>query len=225
MERIITKDGSVTYRSEKYDETYHSVTGAVEEAFKKFIGPCPVDEYALHGEVRVLDVCFGLGYNSSAAIDKIREANPDARIVVVGLENDTEIMRKVSGLSPPMKSYRIIQRMVHDHYYYADKRIRVKVLLGDARQTLPSVRECFDIILHDPFSPKKCPELWTLEFFSELRKHINPGGVLTTYSCARIVRDNLRKAGFSVEDGPCVGRRAPSTVARPVCAQNNISGQ
>jgi tRNA U34 5-methylaminomethyl-2-thiouridine-forming methyltransferase MnmC len=39
------------------------------------------------------------------------------------------------------------------------------------------------------------------------------GGKLATYSCARVVRENLVAAGFSVSDGPCVGRRAPGTVA------------
>ena len=38
--------------------------------------------------------------------------------------------------------------------------------------------------------------------------------ILATYSCARIVRDNLKEAGFEVFDGPSVGRRAPSTIAK-----------
>jgi len=39
------------------------------------------------------------------------------------------------------------------------------------------------------------------------------GGILTTYSCASIIRKNLREAGFLVKDGPVVGRKAPSTIA------------
>ena len=42
---------------------------------------------------------------------------------------------------------------------------------------------------------------------------MNKKGILTTYSCARQVRENLKKAGFIVKDGPCVGRRAPATIA------------
>ena len=44
-------------------------------------------------------------------------------------------------------------------------------------------------------------------------KIVKKGGVLATYSCAKIVRENLIAAGFEVKDGPCVGRRAPSTIA------------
>ena len=63
---------------------------------------------------------------------------------------------------------------------------------------------------------KKNPELWTEEFFKQLRKLIKPDGILTTYSCAGNVRRNLKAAGFQVKDGPCVGRRSPSTIAAPV---------
>jgi len=62
-------------------------------------------------------------------------------------------------------------------------------------------------------TPKKCPELWTFEFFSDIKKVMKKGGVLATYSCARSVRENLIQAGFHVKDGPCVGRWAPSTLA------------
>jgi len=58
------------------------------------------------------------------------------------------------------------------------------------------------------------PELWTEELFSEIFKRCANGCVLTTYSCARIVRDNMKKVGFEVLDGPCVGRKSPSTIAR-----------
>ena len=36
---------------------------------------------------------------------------------------------------------------------------------------------------------------------------------LATYSCAGQVRRNLKEVGFKIKDGPCVGRRAPSTIA------------
>ena len=65
----------------------------------------------------------------------------------------------------------------------------------------------------DPFSPPKNPELWTESFFREVKKLMKPKAILATYSCARIVRDNLKKAGFIVKDGPIIGRRSPSTLA------------
>ncbi len=216
MKRIITKDGSITFHSDRYDENYHSLSGAAEEAFKKYAEPSELATRAEKDRISILDVCFGLGYNTAAALEMIWAANPDCEVFVVGLENDTAIMKNIRGLNPPMKSYRLIKKLVHSNYYHNDGRLKLKVLVGDARKMLPKLTDKFDIVFHDPFSPKKCPELWTEEFFSELRKHINPGGVMTTYSCARKARENMKKAGFAVTDGPCVGRRAPSTIALPL---------
>ena len=46
MKCIITKDGSVTFYSEEYKESYHSVSGAIEESLKKFVEPCKIKELA-----------------------------------------------------------------------------------------------------------------------------------------------------------------------------------
>ena len=81
MRKIITKDGSITFHNELYDETYHSTSGALEEAFEKFAKPCKLKD-----GMKVLDVCFGLGYNSLAAISL-------ANVEVVALENDPLILK------------------------------------------------------------------------------------------------------------------------------------
>ena len=82
--------------------------------------------------VSILDVCFGLGYNSAAAIDKIMEVNPECKIIIVGLEKDEKILRKIPGLSPQIKSYEIIKDMVKNNYSHENKNIRVNLLVCDA---------------------------------------------------------------------------------------------
>ena len=89
------------------------------------------------------------------------------------------------------------------------------MLLDDARETIHEINEV-DIVFLDPFSPKVCPELWEEEFIKNISRKMKPGAVLTTYSCARIVRDNLKKAGLTVTDGPRIGRRGPSSVAKKI---------
>ncbi len=215
MKKVVTGDGSITFHNEQYDEAYHSVTGAVEEAFKKFVEPTHITNLAELGMVSILDVCFGLGYNSAAAIDKIMEVNPECKIIIVGLEKDEKILRKIPGLSPQIKNYSIIKEMVKNNYDYDKDNIRINLLVCDALDAVKRLKLRFDIIFHDPFSPKKNPELWTEDFFKQLRKLIKKEGILTTYSCAGIVRRNLKAAGFEVKDGPCVRRRSPSTIAYP----------
>lgn len=58
-----TEDGSFTLRSDGPDgqsETMHTQHGAVGEAIQKFAEPSKLLE---KGDVNVLDICSGLGYN------------------------------------------------------------------------------------------------------------------------------------------------------------------
>lgn len=205
MKEIITNDNSITFFNEEYQEAYHSITGAIEESFKKFVEPCNIKKVS---KIKILDICFGIGYNSAAAIETIRKINPECKIIIYALENDKKILEKIENLNPKLKHYNTIKE-VAKNYKYKKENIEINLILGDARETIKKIKEEFDIVFLDPFSPKKCPELWTVEFFKDIKLK----GILTTYSCAKTVRENLKKAGFEVRDGPSIGRKSPSTIA------------
>ena len=207
LKQRVTKDNSITLFNEEYQEYYHSVHGAIEEAFEKFVKPCKIAELAKTGKIKILDVCFGMGYNSAAAIEIALESNPDCKIEIIGLENDQKIIDEMKNLNPPLKYYDLLNGKK------TDERIKLKIILGNAKEKIKELNEKFDAVFLDPFSPKVCPELWTKEFFADIKKVMKPDAILTTYSCARIVRDNLKSVGFKVKDGPCVGRRGPATIA------------
>lgn len=204
MKKIITRDSSVTLFNEKYQEHYHSHTiGAIEEAFVKFAEPANIKE-----GMKILDICFGLGYNSLAAISFSK------KIEIVGLENDIGILDKIKTMKVPSKfeqDYEIIRKAA-SNLGYDKEGLKIRIILGDALETIKNCGEGFDAVFLDPFSPKKCPELWTKEFFDEIYKIMNKDGILTTYSCATSVRRNLKDAGFEVRDGPVFGRKSPATI-------------
>lgn len=223
MEKVITQDQSVTFRNEQYQETYHSVSGAKEEAIKKFVEPCNFEVLAQQGKLRILDICFGLGYNTAAALDAIHSVNANCKVWIVGLENDPAILQKMLEIDATVfASYPQLQAMIktkqpfffNEILTHQDGLVRFELLLGDARERIKLLDTFqFDCVFLDPFSPQKCPELWTLDFFKDIFASMKSGGILTTYSCARSVRDNLVSAGFEVKDGPVVGRKAPATIA------------
>jgi tRNA U34 5-methylaminomethyl-2-thiouridine-forming methyltransferase MnmC len=213
MKLVKTKDNSFTFFSEKYQEHYHSLSGAEEEAVKKYAEQSNLKELSKKGIIKILDVCFGIGYNSAAAIDEIWKNNKGCKIEIVGLENDLKIIEKISELNPNFKNYFLIKKLNKNNLEVNERNIMIKLLIGDARETIKGIKEKFDTVFLDPFSPKKCPELWSYEFFSDIYDRMNKNSALVTYSCARIVRDNLKKAGFDVKDGANVGRYAPSTIA------------
>lgn len=211
IEKVTTKDGSVTYHDSGFCETYHSTSGAKEEADKKYAETCGI---ASRDSVDILDICFGLGYNSAAAIDRFK----GKRMSIVALEIYPGIIGEIKQLCKD-KEYPFkcadIMRAVAEKNKYADKTVSVNLIMGDALTTIKPLRSAsFDVVFLDPFSPKRCPELWTEEFFREIYRVMRKQSMLATYSCAGVVRRNLKAAGFVVEDGPRVGRRSPSTVAR-----------
>jgi tRNA U34 5-methylaminomethyl-2-thiouridine-forming methyltransferase MnmC len=209
MEKVITKDGSFTYYNKEFSEHYHSISGAKEEALKKFVLPS-LKDYKIKNEIKILDICFGLGYNSAAAIDEIKKIN-NVKIKIIALENDKEILNKILENNIDFKNYDIIKKSIKNNYN--DENVSIKMILGDALEEIKKLNEEFDFIFHDPFSTKKMPNFWTEDFFKEEFRLLKKNGRLTTYSCARLIRDNLKKAKFKTYDVAPVGRRAPSTLA------------
>ena len=68
--------------------------------------------------------------------------------------------------------------------------------------TLFSLKEKFDLIYFDAFSPDAQPELWEDAVFENMAAHCNPKAVLTMYSAKGAVRRSLQRAGFRIERIP-----------------------
>ncbi len=65
----ITEDGSTGLYNVEINDIYHSKTGAYKEAIQKFIEPANIKNIAENNnEIKILDICYGLGYNSKAII-------------------------------------------------------------------------------------------------------------------------------------------------------------
>jgi hypothetical protein len=66
-----TQDGSVGLYSPIYNDIYHSATGALTEAYEKFILPIDWEILAQKKTINVLDICYGVGYNSKSFLNFI----------------------------------------------------------------------------------------------------------------------------------------------------------
>ena len=93
-------------------------------------------------------------------------------------------------------------------------RLRLEVIKGDARETLPEWQGQSDAWFLDGFSPAKNPELWTAELMGEVANHTAPNGTAATYTAAGFVRRGLSESGFDVERVPGFGRKRHMTRAR-----------
>lgn len=229
MKRVKTEDGTVTLYNKSYKELYHSKGGAVEEAIKKYVEPCRIVKLAAKGKkLRVLDICFGIGYNAIAAIDAAQPSG--CAVEVISLELHKDVLREIGSLKPPLKNYNlaksVAKRCLKPQARQASVRSGKTLLslrLGDARKTIQRLPGKFDAVFLDPFSVPKNPQLWSKDFFEAIRKLMTDSAVLATYSCAGIVRAGLVNAGFHITNGPELVKRRSSTLASKTAFEEDIT--
>lgn len=221
---VPTKDGSLTFFSHRFNESFHSLAGAYTEAIGKFVKPTQLVAKAQQlasgsARLKILDVCYGLGYNSAAALDTIWHTPSPCGIELIGLELDQNVPLAAvlaGGLADWSEPVQAVLSALATQKIYMDHRLQSHLLIGDARHTLQNViQKGFqaDAIFLDPFSPPHCPQLWTVEFIELLSRCLAPTGLLATYSCAAAVRNALKLAGLQIASSVPVGRRAPGTLA------------
>lgn len=213
-----TADGSYTFFSPEFQETFHSLRGAKQEAEEKFIIPCDLAQKARQQScLKILDICYGLGYNTAAALETIWKSNPHCQVEMIGLESNLDVpqatinheLLKVWSSPIPELLTTFAQETSLNHPL-----IKAELLIGDGRQTIQQViKKGFlaDAIFLDPFSPPHCPQLWTVEFLSLVSQCLHREGRLATYSCAAAMRTALSLAGLCYTS--TMGMKRRSTVA------------
>ena len=213
-----TKDGSYTFFSDEFQEAFHSFHGAKQEAELKFVQPTLIKEIAQHrNSIRILDICYGLGYNSAAAMEAIWQVNSQCHIELVALEISAAVPQQAIANNLLNQWRSPIPQLLAElsqTYSVSGDFFQGSLLLGDARQTIQQLKAWqADAIFLDPFSPPKCPQLWTVEFIAQVARCLAPQGRLATYSCAAAVRSALLLAGLKIASTRGVGRKSPGTVA------------
>ena len=200
-----TADGSFSLHSDSFAESFHSSDGALEEANSKFVLPAQLDRFPDGRDLRVLDVCFGLGYNTAALMSALpHRGGPSFQCW--GLELDQSPLRLAlaeptfQALWPPHVVACLGALSAEGCWQDSDRQQSVQMLWGDARQQLQNLPKDLqlDLILLDAFSPGKCPQLWSEEFLQSLASLLAPGGRLLTYCRAAAVRNSLRHAGLEL---------------------------
>jgi tRNA U34 5-methylaminomethyl-2-thiouridine-forming methyltransferase MnmC len=209
-----TQDGSLTFFSALYGETCHSLCGAKAEAELKFVVPTGiVQKGKQQGEVHILDVCFGLGYNSASALDNL----PDCAVRIWGLENNWEVLQLAVAQQMHWiwseRTQRVLEQLAC-HPEVWDGQWHLQLILADARQGIHLVPDrSVDAIFFDPFSPKRCPQLWTIDFLRLVTNKLKPEGYWVTYSCASAVRSALLELGLNLWAVEPLGRKSWGTIA------------
>ncbi|MFT7823394.1 MAG: MnmC family methyltransferase [Sulfurimonas sp.] len=199
-EIVVTEDGSRTLYSKEFDQAYHSTRdGALRESLQKHVIPA----FRLQQEKKkltILDICFGLGYNTFATLYYIKTNKLDTKVHILSPEFDQTLVESLAAFAYP-EEFAMLQpviKAVSEHFFYEDEQFRIEVLIGDARESVPKITEKIDIVYQDAFSPGQNPLLWTREYFRDIRAICNEDAVLTTYSTAIATRMGLHENGFEI---------------------------
>jgi tRNA U34 5-methylaminomethyl-2-thiouridine-forming methyltransferase MnmC len=184
------------------------------------------------GRPLVVDVGVGTGSNPAALVEAC--AQRGLRLVWRGLELEPRPLQLAlsdSGFCAQWQPEALDPlRQLEASGSWVSSLGEGRVLWGDARTQLPALRDELaaqvDLVLMDAFSPRRCPELWTLEFLGGLAALLKPRGRLLTYCSAAAVRAALQRlwlqlaairgsgprwsGGTAASPGALLGERRPA---------------
>jgi len=202
-ELITTQDGTQTLYSKEFDECYHSTKdGALKESLNKHI--IPAFKLQNKGSLVVLDICYGLGYNTLTTIYYYQKHRPNTKLHIIAPEFDKELVESLKDFNYPKEfnNLKDIINAISKTGSYTSNNLKVTILFGDAREQIKNIDTKVDIIYQDAFSPKKNPALWTKEWFADIKKISKADAIITTYSVATPIRLSMYENGFKIYTQP-----------------------
>lgn len=207
-----THDGSNTLYSPHYQQTYHSIHGAITESQHIFFQESGVlDDLAAGEQLHILEVGFGTGLNCILAAHYASQWQ--TTLALTSLEKDCLPLNTLRTLqygeqlmqpeldAALLKGLASLPLEENGRHQTHVANVALTLHVGDAREA-PLEPQHYDYIFQDAFSPDHNPELWDHDFFSKLFHHLRPNGTLATYCAKGVVRRTLLSVGFDVYKRP-----------------------
>lgn len=201
---ITTGDGSKTIQIEDWNEQYHSIHGAVQEAYHVFIK---------HGlslfkdePVSILEIGFGTGLN--AIITAIEAPKSNLNIDYTGVEAYPVEAEEVAELNYIAQlnasNFEDVFNKMHNVNWEVKTEILPNFNLLKREQNFLDItdNEAYNLIYFDAFGARVQPELWTENIFGIMYNALQTNGVLVTYAAKGSVRRAMLAVGFKVERLP-----------------------
>jgi len=195
---VQSDDGSFTAYSKEFDEHYHSTKdGALHESLSKHVFPA-LKHCENKDEIVILDICFGLGFNTLATLYALKDKTK--KVTIFSPEFDEDLIFSLQDFTYPKEfdEYRAIIKTLSKTQKYESENLNIYIYLGDARKFVRETEVKFDVVYQDAFSPSSNPLLWTSEYFRDISTLMKAEAILTTYSIALPIRIALYENGLNV---------------------------
>ena len=215
-----TLDGSLSLKDEISGELYHNRAGAYSEAWLNYVEPsAALPRLLRQKEISVLDACFGLGYNSFVLIEQALQQKLLGRIHIRGIDSDAgllELLPAIFETETELKKHLDIKQLQEQrrcHFIYEGLELEMRLLVNSLRGPQLWSEGSVDFIYHDPFSPHRMPELWTVDIFRQYHAMLQAKkGAILTYSSASAIRAGLSEVGFTVKRTAALGGKSGGTI-------------
>lgn len=195
-------DGSKTLYSEYFQETYHSIHGAITESMHVFIhaGLKQCTKSTIH----VLEIGFGTGLNAwLTALESILDNKNIHYISYEKFPLCASIWEQFQFPDHTADQQNLFKK-IHTAVWNSSCQIlnTFELLKVEGDIVTSILPNNIDILYFDAFSPNVQAELWSDNIFFKMYESLSPGGILVTYCAKGSVRRTLTKIGFKVERLP-----------------------
>ncbi|MEQ3697663.1 MAG: bifunctional tRNA (5-methylaminomethyl-2-thiouridine)(34)-methyltransferase MnmD/FAD-dependent 5-carboxymethylaminomethyl-2-thiouridine(34) oxidoreductase MnmC [Pseudomonadales bacterium] len=215
------RDGAPFNR--QFDDVYFNTEGGCEESDYVFIQgnelPRRFSEHQ-YGSFSILETGFGTGLNFLGSAHQFLANNTSGHLNFISIEafplTRDELRAAHQSLNRFQQEAEWLQQawpsacddtqtmIIHPRISLTVIFLPVgealsQLIVCDQPQTQAWVQPCFDAIMLDGFSPAKNPDMWSASVMQQLAVLSHSDTTLATFSCARMVRDNLQDAGFSLQ--------------------------
>ena len=201
--------------SRRFDDPYFSLEDGLAETRHVFLAGNDLPGRFRDG-FHIAELGFGTGLNLLAALALWRQGGAAGVLRYAAFEAFPLSAAQMTRAQAAFAALTPLARELAPHWGRAEialPDLRFRLIVGDARETLPGWEGRADAWFLDGFSPAKNPQLWEPSLMAQVFAHTAPGGTAATYTAAGAVRRGLAAAGFEVSRGPGYGRKRHMTRA------------
>lgn len=207
-EIVMSQDGSTTLYSHRFNDSYHSVNGAIDEANLVYIKNG--FENAINtfkNDINVFELGFGTGLNALLTILTAKEkeikihyesieAYPIEPTEIEKLNYSERIQHDFSDevfKKIHQTEWNVETELINDIHF-----IKRNIRLED----MPMLKPIYHLVYYDAFGPSKQAEMWAEERIEKIANGIVKNGIFVTYSTCGELKRTLRNLNFQIEKLP-----------------------
>ena len=221
-QKITLKDGSTTFFNQEFKDYYHPKEGALSQAEQLFVDKSSLKKRLKGLHVSLLDIGFGMGYNSFSAL-RMAQTLGENSLHVSAIEHDKMLLLQSAQVVAEPLHVKMLESL-YEQNFWTDGKVSIKLLNADARYAIRLLKERFDVIFLDPFLESNNPSLVSVEFLQKLYLLLKADGVLVCSASLRSVQVALIEAGFEVEVVAIDKTDIVGFVAKPTSEIKKIEG-